>query len=550
MSHQADNGGGIAHRTVVEDPRARYRRDGPADFGREKASACVTACFGQYIGNRNVEDACRQLQQPENQRTHLWGLYCCDSMNCGVYIGTLGQSPSVDLIINECQNIGYFSIVDPGPPVTSYCASSTPDTTKSSSSSHTPTIEIQNIPTIGTFPPDSVTSSASTSIYTSETTTSLVSTQASSSSASIANSSDSTGAGSTRLSGGAKAAIGIFSVLAVLAIVAILLLLFRRRRSNSRGSLPGALLVPRYHDSYSEARSGSRTPLITPPPPTSSRNAPLAPPARLSDRRYLQSILKQGAPRPLATSSTGDLAFPASPICAPGQSSIQSKPVPRHERRATASSIKGPSTITSPTPAHYAQSSVYSLSSGHGASTATIGSNKASSINSGSATVIGTSTPPLSPTRLARTHNGTLESPDLVTPAGPPPNRALPAPPLNHPNSPTFSVSPVSPVSPRSLTFPVRSLVRGGSPIVPMQQGSSKAAPAAASTQELCDLTDLYARGSWGSWSGVGGGGPGVNPRGRKRGSGSPKGSVEKKGEAKTAVALQELDLEKLSGHY
>ncbi|KAF2971473.1 hypothetical protein GQX73_g2153 [Xylaria multiplex] len=180
----------------------------------------------------------------------------------------------------------------------------------------------------------------------------------------------------------------------------------------------------------------------------------------------------------------------------------------------------------------------------------TIESNKASSIHSGSATVIGASTPPLSSTRFPRLHDGSLELTVFPTPAGPPPNRALPAPPLNHPNSPTFSALSVSP---RSPTFPAPALIRGDSPGVPTQQGKA-ALPASISAKELRDLTESYAREaeareSWGSWSGVGGGGPGVTGPGRKRSRGK-RGSAEKKGGAKVVTVPQELDLEKLSGRY
>jgi hypothetical protein len=336
----------------------------------------------------------------------------------------------------------------------------------------------------------------------------------------------------------------------VLAISALVLCLFRRRQMRPSNSSPEPLLIPYRHGSYPEPRSGSQTPLITPPPSASCSSPPLAPPAKLRDRRYLQPILKQGAPQLSAASSIGDLAFPPSPIIAPTHGRLKS----RHERSTTTSSIRFPMATVAPAPSHYPQSSVYSLSSGPGASTDTVESNKASSIHSGSATVTGNSTPPLSPTKLARAHDGALEASDRVTPAGPPPNRALPTPPPNHPNSPTFSVSPVSP---RSPTFPARSLARGGSPAVraqQQQQGNNIVLPPSTSAQELRDLTESYAREtrreSWGSWSGVGGGGPGVSPTGRKRGSGSPRGSAEKKEGTITAVALQELNLEKLSGRY
>ncbi|GAW25342.1 hypothetical protein SAMD00023353_0500280 [Rosellinia necatrix] len=77
-------------KTGIRDSRTEYRRSIHAEFSRESASACVTACFNRLIPS--LEDACRRLQQPEHQQTGLWDLYCCDSVNCGVYIGDIGQS--------------------------------------------------------------------------------------------------------------------------------------------------------------------------------------------------------------------------------------------------------------------------------------------------------------------------------------------------------------------------------------------------------------------------------------------------------------------------
>ncbi|KAI0533500.1 hypothetical protein GGR58DRAFT_110419 [Xylaria digitata] len=541
MDQQVDDDGRDSiHRTTFRDRRARYRRGSPAEFGRTNASACVTACFDRLIPN--VEDACRQLQQPEHQRTRLWDLYCCDSINCGVYIGSIGQSPNVDLIINECQNIGFYAIEDPGPPAINYCASSTPNTITTSSPPHTLAI----VPTSRTQPESSIAPYTLPPTHTSETPVPLAHTSAVPSSSTSTGSPISTNTNSSGLPAGAKAAIIVFSIIAALAIAGLLAFLFRRRRRGSKSSSPGRLLTPYDNRSYPEPRSGSQTPLITPPPSASSRSTQLAPPAKLSDRKYLQPIHREGAPRPSVSVSVGDRTVPSSPISA----STQSRVMPLHKRRATTNSTRVPATKPISTQSHHPESSVYSSSSGLGTSTITVESNKASSIHSGSATVIGASTPPLSTTRFPRIHDGSLELSEFPTPAGPPPNRALPAPPLNHPNSPSFSGPSVSP---RSPTFPAPALIRGDSPRVPTQQGNT-APPASISAKELRDLTESYAREaevreSWGSWSGVGGGGPGVTAPGRKRSRGK-RGSAEKKGEAKAVTVPQELDLEKLSGRY
>ncbi|KAI1266369.1 hypothetical protein F5Y18DRAFT_27807 [Xylariaceae sp. FL1019] len=351
---------------------------------------------------------------------------------------------------------------------------------------------------------------------------------------------------STSLTGGAKAAIGVFSFLAILAVTAILLFIFRRRtKRRSRAASDSLVGTHRQSGPYSEPPSGSQTPLILPPPTASTRNLPLTPPARLSDRRYLQSILKNGTLYRSDAPNTSGLALPS----AVGHALAHGTQSTRQEQRATAHSIVFPLATEAPAMTQYAQSSVYSLSSAHGHSTITVQSNKASSIHSGSATITGTSTPPQSPIRLGRSLDEP-EMPDPVNPSGPPPTRALPAPPLNHPNSPTFSVSSMSP---RSPTFSARSAICNNHPTVSSKHGSIKPPSISASTKELCELTESYAREareSWGSWSGVGGGGPGVQPLGRKRGSGSPRGGIEHKAEPTQPAVIEELDLEKLGGRY
>ncbi|KAH8157404.1 hypothetical protein CIB48_g10843 [Xylaria polymorpha] len=518
MGQQAgDNDHDANHRTAIRYPRTGGRRSGAAEFVKENASACVTTCFNELIPN--VEDACRQLQQPQYQKTRLWDLYCCDSISCGVYIGDIGQSR---------------------PPATNYCAFPTPNTITTSATPYTIANEPPVLPTPGTLSIDSI--GPYTIPPTSTLDTSMLSTSTSilTSSTSSPSSPTSTNATSSRLTEGAKAAISIFSVIAVLAITAVLLLLFRRRQRRPRSSSPGPRLITFVNRPYPIPHSDSGTPLITPPPSASSRSVPLTPPAKLSERKYLEPALKTGAPRPPASPSVTNQTFPPSPLGA----TTQSGPIPQHERSEATNSIRPPASRAASAPYNHPQSSVYSLSSGPGGSTVTVESNKVSSVHSGSATATGISTPPLSATRFPRTHEGPLESSGFVTPAGPPPNRALPVPPSNHPNSPTFSVSSVSP---RSPTFPARCLARSDSPVVPTQQGNVSRPPTAISAKELRDLTESYAREtreSWGSWSGVGGGGPGVMSGGRKR------GSAEKKGDTKTAVPLQELNLEKLSGRY
>ncbi|KAI0407942.1 hypothetical protein F4802DRAFT_551893 [Xylaria palmicola] len=346
---------------------------------------------------------------------------------------------------------------------------------------------------------------------------------------------------SSRLTRGAKAAISLFSVISVLAIAAILILLFRRRRRHSRSASPRPLLIPRNNGPYLESNSDYGTPLATPTPSASSRSAPLTPPAKLSDRRYLQPALVKGAPGSLASPSTGNQTNTSPSVSA----TIQVSSSPQREQSAMVDNVQFPGSVIDTALPRHPQSSIYSLSSDPGVSSATIESNTVSSVHSGSATVTGSDTLRSSATKYPRVHDGPLfDSTVNATPAGPPPCGALPALPSTHPNSPTF---PASSVSPRSPTFPARPMARDESLAVPIGQGRTTGIPTSISTKELRDLTESYereTRASWGSWSGVGGGGPGVVPVSRRR------GSAEKKGESKTAVPLQELDLEKLSGRY
>ncbi|KAI1506685.1 hypothetical protein F5X99DRAFT_12779, partial [Biscogniauxia marginata] len=517
-------------------------------------------------------------------------LYCCDS-NCGVWIDRSGQSPNVDLIINRCQNNGYYSIPDPGPPPSwDSCLSDAPGDAQPALP--TGTIEPQDtgLRTFSRLPVPSTKTAPASPLSTYAP--SPDSPRPSSSTTSPFPSSETASAG---LTAGSKAAIGICTSLGVIALVFLLIFMIRRRRSDPRTYPRSDPTVTRHKRSFSEPPSGSRTSLTAPlmtPTSASLRNTPCTPPARLSDRKYLTSVFNQGLQRPPSTPSGAEKpAFPVSPIFAP----TSSKLVPRHERRATTnSSIRSPLPSPPPASSQYPRSSIYSLSSGLGASTTTFNSNKGDSVRSGTVTVTGTSTPPLSPTRPPRPHDGPLQIPDLVAPSGPPPSHALPPPPPSpahhkHPicSSPTFPVSPVSPASP---TFPARPIVLGGSPVVAVYQHADKVhyepaigiavphspppppppppllpppavAVTSAAAKELCDLTESYARerktrDSWGSWSGAGygGGGPGVSPigAGRKRGSdGSSRGSADKKGSANaTGTALRELDLEKLGGRY
>ncbi|KAI1214279.1 uncharacterized protein F4807DRAFT_119996 [Annulohypoxylon truncatum] len=543
---------------------------GPGRIGlRDGQQPCVNKCYNQFVEewygktHGGFESVCDQLAHVESD-TELLRLYCCDSTNCGVATEVKGQSPSVDLIINKCQNIGNYLIYDPGPPQSNGFNCST----LASGESGNPTPLPSNSPSaMETTIPSSSSAAAATSL--------------SSELNSTASGFGAVPSTPTGLTEGSKAAIGICSSLAIIAIIFLVGYLISRRRSPPKsfaGNAPPN--APRLNRSSSEPPSGSHTPLIT--PPLSAKGPPLTPPARLSDRRFLPPLLKQGQGGTPSSSLVDGIDERAYLPIALG-SPTEKKSALRHGRQTTPNGVaKSAGSPSLPTAVHFApqllRDSGSSYSSGHGgASTA---SNKVDSVYSGTALVHGTHTPPLSsplsPTRPARPHNANarLEIPDLVTPAGPPPSRALPVPPPPyHPVSPTFTVSPLTPSSPPTLPF--RPLALGdstrayssshlGTGTTDHKGYPETGGGLSSSARDLCDLTESYAREtseSWGSWNGGGGGGPGVGIAAgggggsRKRGSGGRardivNGNGEKKGERGSVVSLQELDLESLGGKY
>ncbi|OTA96345.1 hypothetical protein M434DRAFT_27999 [Hypoxylon sp. CO27-5] len=488
-----------------ENRRREQKEDDsvPAKIGLSNPTACIDACFHQFVDewsgktHGSFEDVCNQLSLHSGPNTELWKLYCCDSTNCGVKTEQTGQSPSVDSIINRCQNTGNYFIYDPGPPSSNVfnCASA--------ASGHGED-ELQTISSAMTTTLSSSSSPAAMTSLSSKL----------NSTASDIGSMPSTPMGLTE---GSKAAIGICSSLAIIAIIFLLGFLISRRRSHPKGFVDSASNAPRHVRSSSEPPSSSQTPLITPPPSASSKGFPLTPPARLSDRRFLPSLKQVDTPR---STFVNDGAFLPVALDSATEKKLG---MLRHEPQTTPNNIsKSPVSPSSLAAVHLAtrflRDSGSSYSSGPGrASTLTTASVKANSEHYRSAAVLGTDTPsqpPLSPTRPRRPRDGSLDIPHLVTPAGPPPTRALPAPPPYYPASPTFSVSPItpssSPVPPsirplafRDGTHDFRASRSG----VVDHKGHMQ-----SSARDFRDITEPYDREtseSWGSW----GAGPGVEER-------------------------------------
>ncbi|KAI0384619.1 hypothetical protein F5Y04DRAFT_292951 [Hypomontagnella monticulosa] len=562
---------------MVDHPDMIVRRKdnpSPAEIGLQDPEACVRACYDRFVEEwlrktqGTFEDVCYQLShiQPD---TELWKLYRCDSTYCGVWANETGKSPSADLIINKCQNIGNYLIYDPGPPPLD-----------SPSSDPIPNLSSNDLSATMTMMSTSLPAAAETSLSPKLNTT--------------ASGVTALPGASTGLTEGSKAAIGICSSLAIITIIFLAGFLINRRRSRPKTLLGNAPNASRSTRLSSGPPSDSHSPLITPPSSASSKGPLHMPPPRLSNRRLLPSLKQGGITDPSLASSVDER--PILPAALRSPTETENKFAPWHEPRrpTTNSTPKSPVSPTLPTAVHFARDSANSYSSGPGgASAITISSNKAGSVQnrtvSFSVTHTATLSLPLSPTRPPRPYDTPLDIP----PVGPPPTRALPAPPPYHPASPTFTVSPVSPPSsptwPTGLSTRPAAVVGSGTSKNPFFNRSSspesKKRPKisgggteavegenlAADTKDLCELTQSYAREtaeSWGSWSGAGGGGPGVSfagGRDRRRGLGHghgrsrdngdrDTGDEEKKGEkgrgSGSTVSLKELDLERLGGKY
>ncbi|TLD23756.1 hypothetical protein PspLS_06556 [Pyricularia sp. CBS 133598] len=99
----------------------------PPECLAQCAKAAITRMLPKglpYCGETTV-DICTFLEifaSPED----FWALYWCDSTFCGVanqQPRRLGQDPTVNKVINQCQNLGRRGLVDPGRPPEEYTCS-------------------------------------------------------------------------------------------------------------------------------------------------------------------------------------------------------------------------------------------------------------------------------------------------------------------------------------------------------------------------------------------------------------------------------------------
>ncbi|KAK1772428.1 hypothetical protein QBC33DRAFT_564905 [Phialemonium atrogriseum] len=439
---------------------------------------CLQNCREQFleqVSHDYIEDfakACAPLTK-DGPNQGLWPLYWCDSTFCGVYIdrnGPLGQDPNVDLVINQCQSVGYYSIIDPGPPAPNYSCSTYPKppygATGKHSKLHGSTQTTISASISKTSTPASI--SASTPEFTPGFTpaVSILATQSgmptapSGAEQTLPFSSVAppvpTAAPNADLSTGAKAAIATCSGLGLLALISLTLFLLRWRNRGKAARPPGVKdRIRLWRDDPRQPPGSSPQRLISPAQSTTSMRSALTPPLRLRDRKFLlPAILLRPAggnnnnsnrpPSPPLTPLTpvnsypGGGVFPSSPICSPTTNRLvpRREPAPRtnhhhhHQQAARSSHSRSRGSLSGGSIAPSTKSAT------------SISATAQSSSSLRNETLPGTSSLSLcqsqsqqqqqQPTRPPRPHETPLEIPDLVTPTtrpGPPPTKALPPPP-------------------------------------------------------------------------------------------------------------------------
>ncbi|RSL84633.1 hypothetical protein CEP52_016382 [Fusarium oligoseptatum] len=488
----------------------------------EDPPQCIAMCRERFLRellpkDETFERACEALgdrggEQQQQHRRSFRALYCCDSQLCGVdNLGERGRDPNVNWFINACQEIGYHSIVDPGPPDVDYvcdpesthggdvhCHKAQPadraedeafesvSSTSQVSTSEDATSKRSTASETSTSAP--VQSSMSDTTYSTSTDPSLVTTSEPSSKEQ--DKKDETG-----LPLGVKVTIAILSVVILAALVVLVVCLLKRRKSR-RNDIRRLIKHP-----TSPPPADSPTPLVSPTlSHTDADGVPLTPPARLRERKFLPT-LSEPSLSPTSSRHRDRSGFPASPLCSPTSSNL----TPRHER----------------TPKIYSADQVPPVPM-------IVMTTPEGGQNDGSASFNGV-TPPASVQKMPLGHgNGSPPRPPrsrdglfriLVSP-GPPPTRALPSTPPNRPSTPTK---------------PLSSPPRKGSTVCPPVHQLTKDIVLSPEARELRDMTESYAkdagRHSGGSWSGMA-------------------GSSLAKGRSVSSPVMEEADLERLGGRY
>ncbi|KAG4266262.1 hypothetical protein FPRO04_05973 [Fusarium proliferatum] len=383
---------------------------------------CISLCRERFLkelvpGDETIERVCEVLQDRDwmEKEQPFRALYCCDAQACGVdNLGEGGKDPNVNWLINTCQDHGYHSIIDPGPPQpyhicdpeslnddkdcqqargtdkSQYASSqktsraSAPESTLQATTKPATTLETTSF-TIQSSMPE-------TTYSTTSDPSTLATSDPSSSNSSNAN---------KGIPLGVKVTIAVISVVGLLAIAALIFCLLRRRRSRKTDI---RRLIK--HPSSPPPRAESPTPLVSPTTShTDPDGVPLTPPARLRERRFL------------ADEPNG---FPTSPVYSPTSSKLS----PRHERTPRIYNTNQVPMIvmTAPDGGKVRDDGSLSFSDGiitppPSAHIAPLGYN--------------TQTSPPRPPRSRDASFNMLASP------GPPPTRALPSTPPYRPSTPT-----------------------------------------------------------------------------------------------------------------
>ncbi|KAK2938232.1 hypothetical protein FoTM2_001450 [Fusarium oxysporum f. sp. vasinfectum] len=198
---------------------------------------CISLCRERFLkglvpGDETIERVCEVLQDRDwmEKEQPFRALYCCDAQACGVdNLGEGGKDPNVNWLINTCQDHGYHSIIDPGPPQPYHICD--PESLHDDK-------DCQQVK--GT---------------------------------------DKSQDASSQTTAGASTA----EIVGLLAIAALIFCLLRRRRSRKTDI---RRLIK--HPSSPPPRADSPTPLVSPTiSHTDPDGVPLTPPARLRERRFL-----------------------------------------------------------------------------------------------------------------------------------------------------------------------------------------------------------------------------------------------------------------------
>ncbi|KAJ4014895.1 hypothetical protein NW766_005212 [Fusarium irregulare] len=391
---------------------------------------CIALCRERFLKELVPEDetfekVCEALQDKEymEREQPFRALYCCDAQACGVdNLGERGRDPNVNWLINACQDIGYHSVIDPGPPQPYHICDSesihgnNKDCQEVNSADRTGDVlsQITSTTTSTVTAEITITRSTRTSAIDSEaeTSTSLsiqssiqptdYSTSSDPATHATSDPSNSDQSHSNKgLSTGVKVTIAIISIVGLLFILALIFCVFRRRRSRKNDI---RRLIK--HPTSPPPAAGSPTPLVSPTLSTShvdAESVPLTPPARLRERRYLPTD-----------------GFPTSPLFSPTGKKLS----PRHERTPRIYSANQVPMIvmTAPDGGKMNNDRSPSLSDG---------------IITPPASALMTPFGPngnTSPPRPPRSRDASFQ---MLASPGPPPTRALPSTPPIRPSTPT-----------------------------------------------------------------------------------------------------------------